>query len=512
MHTIDCQTRIIRKTKYNTDKAIYFRFENKKAIETLNQSFLHKNGKKLPKFVLDILQLNPSKHRELLSIKPNLYSFNQSRNFLLIPNIDKMDHSLLLTNYIIHKESPLGLILVGYFIPAEQIITSIFGKSQNRKMMSENDTSFLKNFKDYHQKDSNGEFLLNIVDLTEKHISYLKDIRSICYKQLQDVYGVDMKKDEIKIFFHYPTAIETSGLHVHVKVNSPDPHPIDKQRMFYIDDIIYSLEQGLDIKDIIMSDHNPNYMPTAFSPEIFSGVPGLETKLINNPHKILSEDIYPTSKKIIISSIPFLESYFSNEEIDTLFQFDPDYRYKFIIQDNINKYLDSKTAEAIFFYYNSFFDSSNKKFGRYERQFSDRFMSLLEKYGKLIPRQNFCIDNTNVELKNYKLEFATDEDYSSGMMTCIGKITYSGESLGEPKTQEVFYDYFSDSSRRLFLYCNEKLIGQTLVYADGKTIFVSQLSVKKEFNSSIINTIMKTFSEKLLQTNPNHIVSHNSKK
>ena len=70
------------------------------------------------------------------------------------------------------------------------------------------------------------EYLVTIADLNSNHIEYLQKMEKYIIKQLTEIYDVDYQKDKVEMFFHFPTNIKTSILHIHVRINTLKPHKL----------------------------------------------------------------------------------------------------------------------------------------------------------------------------------------------------------------------------------------------------------------------------------------------
>ena len=219
----------------------------------------------LPILYIDI----PLRHREGIRANPKMYSFGilekVEPEFILIPNAPKTNHESLMRNPKHEKNTKTGIYLVGYYIHQDQIVDSIFSNLSDRKKLSNGDCSFLKIIEKQYlrtgtpeenhtisrnssfsyelnridfKKQPNNDYLVAIADLNINHLPYLIKVKRFINKQLIDVYGVNFQKYKIEMFFHFPTTIETSTLHLHVRINALPAHKTEIKNRYYLDEVI----------------------------------------------------------------------------------------------------------------------------------------------------------------------------------------------------------------------------------------------------------------------------------
>lgn len=519
----------LENSKYNLPECLKFSINNEEALKMLIKKY--HDSFFTPNFIYRILKDMPHRHREGIRINPKLYSFgileNNEPEFILIPNAPKSNHESLMKNPKHEKNTKNGLYLVGYYIHQDQIANSIFSELSDRKKLSNGDISFLRHIeKQYlrigtpeerhilprnnsfsyeldridNKKIDNQEYLVTIAHLKSNHIQYLKKIKKFITKQLTEIYDVDFQRDKIEMFFHFPTNIKTSILHIHVRINALVPHKIEIGTRYYLDDIIQELERNGNLYSLILK-RNPNYTTEDFTCEVLEDIKGIEYQIIQNPYSIYSDKMHEISKKELDMYCDTLKYFFSKEEIEYLYLYERNYKYININKEMLSKYLNNDVVEIILQNKSFFFDlNDNRKVrGRFEKQFSDKF----NKNKKLFKKTRFNYKDISSKINNYEVYFADDDDYISGITTCVGEISNDCESLGKNGTNYIFFDMLSDDSRRFFIKKDGKIIGQSLIFIDNKkeTLIISSLNCIQSIDQKVIRAIIEDFSISLLKAN-----------
>ncbi|WP_273908575.1 hypothetical protein [Enterobacter bugandensis] len=95
-----------------------------------------------------------------------------------------------------------------------------------------------------YQQRTGLTFLSIPLDLGEKHVPLLQELKKTIVSHLAKVYGCDVSKEKVEIYSHSPIyAMESCGLHIHVRVNE-GRHPLETDlRNLKIDDFISQLQQ-----------------------------------------------------------------------------------------------------------------------------------------------------------------------------------------------------------------------------------------------------------------------------
>ena len=521
----------LENSKYNLPECFKLNIKNEEALKILIQKY--QDEAFTPNFIYRILKNMPHRHREGIRINPKIYSFGilekDEPEFILIPNAPKTNHESLMQNPKDEKNTKTGLYLVGYYIHQDQIADSIFSKLSDRKKLSVGDCSFLKNIEKQYlrtgtpeenhtisrnnsfslelnridfKKPPNRDYLVTIADLNINHLPYLKKVKKFIDKQLIDIYDVNFQKDKIEMFFHFPTTIETSTLHLHVRINALPAHKTEIQCRYYLDEVIKELERNKNLCSCILK-RVPYYI--IFNSQMFNNIKGLEYQLVKNPYSIYSDKIHQTSQKEFDMFGDTLEYFFSKEEIEYLYLYEKNYKYINITKDMLSRYLNNDIVELILENKCLCFNLNNRKIrGRFEKKFSDKFMELL-KNKKLFKKTKFTYKNISSKINNYEAFFASDEDYLSGIMTCVGEISNDCEYLGKHKTNYIFFDMLSEDSRRIFIKKDGNIIGQSLIFIDTKneTLIISSLACIPSIDHKITRALIENFSISLLKANSN---------
>lgn len=525
---------LLENSKYNSPECLEFSIANEESLNLLIKKY-HDNVF-TPNFIYRILKDMPHKHRELIRIHPKMYSFgileNGEPEFILIPNSPKLNHESLMMNPKNEKNNINGLILVGYYIHPKQIADSVFSDLSDRKKLSNGDSSFLPKINEKYlrkgteeentilprnnsfsteldnidnNKITDPEYLVTIADLKNSHIKYLTKVKNHIIRQLTEVYNVDFKTDKIELFFHFPNSIETSTLHIHVRINAPPVHKTESGTRYYLDEVIKELEKNGNLHNLILS-RNPNYTDRYFNSEILKDIKGLEFKIVKNKYSFYSDKIHETSKKELDHFSDTLESFFKKEEIEYLYSYEKNYKYINITKDMLTAYLNDDIVELILQNKSFFYDLNNHRNirGRFEKQFADKFIELI-KDKKLFKKTEFIYKSISSKINNYEIFFADDKDYLSGIITCVGEISNDCESLGKHGTNYVFFDMLSEDCRRFFIKKEGKIIGQSLIFIDQKkeTLVISSLACLQSIDYKVIRVLIENFSISLLKANQN---------
>jgi len=85
------------------------------------------------------------------------------------------------------------------------------------------------------------DFLVTIADLTRDHLPFLKELKTQTLAYLKDKFAYDSASDTAQLYFHWPTGLRTSVLHLHSKINF-SMSPTESLRAFTLDEVIYALE------------------------------------------------------------------------------------------------------------------------------------------------------------------------------------------------------------------------------------------------------------------------------
>jgi len=101
------------------------------------------------------------------------------------------------------------------------------------------------------QKGQSARYLVTLLDLTKNDVEWLRAIKRDGERLLQDAYNVDPQTDEVSFYFHFPTGLRTTTLHMHMRVNQ-GRLPTDNARSYSLDSVIGALENNLSTAGLVM--------------------------------------------------------------------------------------------------------------------------------------------------------------------------------------------------------------------------------------------------------------------
>jgi hypothetical protein len=91
-------------------------------------------------------------------------------------------------------------------------------------------------------KRQDDDFLVTIADLKKEHLPYLRELKKQTLAYLGEQFGYDPAHDSAQLYFHWPTGLRTSVLHLHSKINF-SMSPTESLRAFTLDEVINALEK-----------------------------------------------------------------------------------------------------------------------------------------------------------------------------------------------------------------------------------------------------------------------------
>lgn len=141
---------------------------------------------------------------------------------------------------------------------------------------------------------SGDKFLTSILDLTPSEIPHLKMLKKMAEENLKKDFGVK-STDKVRLYFHFPIADASVGLHLHVRVNNPT-HGLESSRSYDLDEIIKYLEQKKSIDDLILNRQKKNgglYTGPGEVKNIVESFGSIEVKPATNPFRDPKIDVYP---------------------------------------------------------------------------------------------------------------------------------------------------------------------------------------------------------------------------
>lgn len=194
-----------------------------------------------------------------LSINPTYFKSHE-----LIDAIRNNDVSLL-------KDRENGIALISWFVHPNLKEKQSIG-------------SFKKGIKIKDIDAPHARYYASILDLTHQDLPYLKDLKSMAVEHLKSLYNVNPQKDAVRFDFHFPYAIDTATLHLHVRVNSPD-HPLELSKSYSIDEVIHYLESGRSVADLILDRQKLVgwFYFSISAKKIFEIIPVESSKEVPNP-------------------------------------------------------------------------------------------------------------------------------------------------------------------------------------------------------------------------------------
>ena len=148
-----------------------------------------------------------------------------------------------------------------------------------------NRTNSQKKIREIELASPQHPYLATILDLTSNHIDFLKNLRVTTLEHLEKVYEVNLNKDRIEMYFHFPYAESTTTLHLHIRVNQGH-HPMESARSFPLDEVIDYLEKGEQISRLILQK-NPYYLDDL---DILHDTVGVSIEEAKNPHIFSNQD------------------------------------------------------------------------------------------------------------------------------------------------------------------------------------------------------------------------------
>jgi hypothetical protein len=126
-----------------------------------------------------------------------------------------------------------GLVMIGYY----KWIDNLAGEARIPEAIK--------------AKRRDAQYIVSIMDLTPKHLGWLKAMRTQAMVFLKAKYDVDPADgDTVRMYFHWPTGYPTSTLHLHARVNWR-MSPVEYIHSYTLDDIIAALEKKQTVAQMI---------------------------------------------------------------------------------------------------------------------------------------------------------------------------------------------------------------------------------------------------------------------
>lgn len=245
--------------------------------------------------VESLLLLEPeSINREYLFSFPNLIRFTSKGDFFIMPSPAYLPESGLAAH---HKASlsKRGFGLNGWFTHPALLKNSYFEKKIYRSNPSlilsapSQEWSRLRKRTSKSILDLESEtgikYYATLLDLTPNDTQWLKEIRMITSQLLKDQFGFIEGRDDLKIYFHFPYPVETTTLHLHIRVNQKI-HPMEENMRFYLDDIINHLQNNRKIHSFILEKQHKlkekGILSTDAAEKLLSRASGLTIEKVEN--------------------------------------------------------------------------------------------------------------------------------------------------------------------------------------------------------------------------------------
>ncbi|MGY2291466.1 hypothetical protein ACW9H6_12025 [Pseudomonas sp. SDO528_S397] len=157
-----------------------------------------------------------------------------------------------------------GMAVLGYYVPDQKfnghpVFNQLFKDADHRLVEGQElfNSGKRENPKAYKER-TGMDYLSTFCDLRKQHIPLLENFKSVMLDHLQDIYGVDPKKDKIQLYMHKPLYGDANvGLHIHARINQANhPGELDIQQLdFDLDQTIKLLKDVPDdeIKEAILN-------------------------------------------------------------------------------------------------------------------------------------------------------------------------------------------------------------------------------------------------------------------
>ena len=213
--------------KYNTPQAYRFSFTPDN-LDKLSQSY---REIKVPNHVLEFMQ-NSSRHpyqvwtkdsKSVLVLNLPYYKGEYIKQVINNKSLNKL------------KDGPGGLALGSWYVHPDR--AKALAKSAKVTVGS-------------LEENSDVRYLASILDLSSDDLPHLRQLQRTVSSELANTFNVG-KADDVRVYFHFPYAEQTIGLHLHIRVNQAT-HNLEKAKSFELDTIIDHLESGGTIKELIL--------------------------------------------------------------------------------------------------------------------------------------------------------------------------------------------------------------------------------------------------------------------
>jgi len=267
--------------KYQTADCVHLQF-NPESLSNLRDTYHNVNG--VTAFLRELLDGKPCATRNCYNLRHDLFEFfpplnSGSNGFLIYPNLPYIDLKDYSENPGSLKDRKNGITLGAWAIHPNQNLNFIerLAPDSALSMKDQAQPDCHDNNRTLNQIEhgTNVKYLSSILDFEREDIIMLKKLKEDVWQHLYDVYDVRHGTTSVKMFFHFPVAIKTATLHLHVWINKAD-HPLNNARSFELTEIIDHLENGGDIQDLILARNNGAYfVPASDTIKDISAIPNM---------------------------------------------------------------------------------------------------------------------------------------------------------------------------------------------------------------------------------------------
>lgn len=299
-----------RHRTHNTERCIRVDF-TEESLDALRTKYHEVGGQ--PAHMDAILHLDPSsKELGLLLRRPELIEWSDDGTFVLVPNFTNTDHEQMTRAPQSVRTTQGGLAILAWFVHPKQLEGTVFAEPENRQDFKRASQSFSHIpyltpeilTERVHERDKIEEleeasgvpYFASILDLTAKHLPWLRNLRETTHNHLKRNYGVTAD-DHVDLFFHGLISQKTTTLHLHIRVNQ-GIHPLEENKLFRLDEIIANFEQGRTIQDLVLDKNTERGVHyTDFEDgnkiEFIKDIPGVRISEVDSPFHITSQLIRP---------------------------------------------------------------------------------------------------------------------------------------------------------------------------------------------------------------------------
>ncbi|HCR85763.1 MAG TPA: hypothetical protein DIV86_03705 [Alphaproteobacteria bacterium] len=315
----------------NTENCATIEF-TQEGLNNLGEKYRQVRG--VPKFIHDFIHLDyKSPYIAILEKKPELFSWSETGDFLILPNLPYIDLNKALNNPKELVNLPQGFATIAWYIHPQILSGTVFSDIRIREnielaiphinykpeVVGHNEYERLLNLPTIQEIEKSTEvpYLCSILDLKQEHIPLLKEVKNRLLKDLVNNYGVT-EKDEVEISIHFPYKESTTTFHIHARINGVE-HPLNHDKTFDFEKVIDHLEQGKNIDELILKKkiyHSSIGRPQSLS--FLTDIKGVNVEIAKNPYLLERSRVRynPTGQ---LKYYHFANSAFKNQARPALF-------------------------------------------------------------------------------------------------------------------------------------------------------------------------------------------------